>query len=189
MKGVARVRIIASALLLVGLAAAISFAQSLDPKQEAAKLEPGLFYWTGSAWQMMEPVTWSANGVKKTGKLSVWIYRHAQARVQVASGKPLFCYKFIEASSGNAPSSPGFVIARVEQKKDYRQFQTASDLGAFAVQAGSGKGNMSEITVTDTSPGLLLISPKEPLSPGEYVLGGSSLAITGYDFGFHADHK
>jgi hypothetical protein len=185
MRGLAKIKILASALIFVGLAAVISFAQSPDPKEEAAKLEPGTFYWTGVTWQPMEPVTWSANGVKKAGKLSVWTYRHAQGRVQVTGGNPLFCYKFIEAASGNAPSSPNFVIARLDQKKDYRQFQTTSEIGAFTLKAGLGKERTSEITVTDVSPGLFLISPKEPLSPGEYVLGGSSLAITGYDFGFH----
>jgi hypothetical protein len=40
--------------------------------------------------------------------------------------------------------------------------------------------------VTDLSSGTFLVSPKEPLAPGEYALGGSSLAITGYDFGVHS---
>jgi hypothetical protein len=41
------------------------------------------------------------------------------------------------------------------------------------------------LAVTNVAPGLILIFPKEPPSP-EYVLGDSSLAITGYDFGFHS---
>lgn len=188
MKGFAKVRIFASTLVFVGLTAVISFAQSPDPKEEAAKLEEGVYYWTGVAWQPMEPVTWSANGVKKAGKLSVWIYRHPEARVQLTGGRPLFCFKFIEAGPGtpSPPSSQNVVMARLDQKKDHRQLETRSDAGAFTLQAGLSKERTPEITVTDVSPGLFLISPKEPLLPGEYVLGGSSLAITGYDFGFHS---
>ena len=48
-----------------------AFAQSPDPKQEAAKLQPGAYYWTGVVWQPLEPLTWSANGVDKEGKLSL----------------------------------------------------------------------------------------------------------------------
>ena len=53
-------------------------------------------------------------------------------------------------------------------------------------QLGLSKARTPEITVTEVTPGVILISPKEPLSPGEYVLGGASLAISGYDFGFHS---
>jgi hypothetical protein len=185
MRRFAKIKIFALALVFVGLAAVISFAQSPDPKEETAKLEQGVYYWTGIAWQPMEPVTWSANGVKKAGKSSVWIYRHPEARIQLTGGRPLFCYKFMEV----APESPypsSFVIARLDQKKDYRQLETPSDTGAFTFKAGSSKGRMLDITVTDVTRGVILISPKEPLLPGEYVLGGSSLAITGYDFGFHS---
>src|ERR1700674_323500 len=100
MRGFAKVKICALALVFVGLAAVISFAQSPDPKEEAAKLAPGAYYWTGVDWQPMEQVTLSANGVKKAGKLSVWTYRHAEARVQLTGGNPLFCYKFVEAPLG-----------------------------------------------------------------------------------------
>ena len=177
--------IFALALALVGLAATISFAQSPDPKEEAAKLEPGVYYWAGTAWQPMEPLTWSANGVKKEGKSSVFAYRHSKARVQITGGSPLFCYKFTEAASGSA-SFQNVVIARLDQKKDHRELETPSDAGAFKFKLGFTKERTPEITLTEVTPGVILISPKSPLSPGEYVLGGASLAISGYDFGFHS---
>jgi len=175
------------ALLFVGIVAAIAFAQSPKPNEEAAKVEPGAYYWTGTAWQPLEPLTWSANGVNKAGKSFVWTYRHPEARVQLTEGSPLFCYKFIEAAPGspNAPSV-NIVIARLEQKKDHRQLATLSEAGAFKFKAGLSKEHTPEITLTSVTSGVILISPKEPLSPGEYVLGRSSLAITGYDFGFHS---
>jgi hypothetical protein len=187
MRRFAKTRIFASALLFAGLAAAISFGQSPDPKEAAARLEPGAYYWTGIAWQPLEPLTWSANGVKKVGKLFVWAYRHPEARVQITGRSALFCLKFIAAAgSPSPPSSQSVVIAHLDKKKDHRELETPSAAGAFAFKAGLSKERTPEIAVDDATPGVILISPKEPLSPGEYVLGGASLAISGYDFGFHA---
>jgi hypothetical protein len=175
------------ALLFVGIVAAVAFAQSPNPKEEAAKLEPAAYYSTGIAWQPLEPLTWSANGVNKAGRSSVWTYRHPEARVQLTEGSPLFCYKFIEAAPGSPnPPSVNIVIARLEQKKDHRQLATLSEAGAFKFKAGLSKERTLEVTLTNVAAGVILISPKEPLLPGGYVLGSSSLAITGYDFGFHS---
>jgi hypothetical protein len=181
----AKAGIFASALVFAALATAIAFAQSPDPKEEADKLAPGVYYWTSTAWQPMEPLTWSANGVKRDGKSSVFSYRHPAARVQVAGGSPLFCIKFIETAAGS-PSAENVLIARLDQKKDHRQLQTTSDAGAFKFKMALSKDRMPEINVTNVRPGVMLVTPKDPLSPGEYALGSSSLAISGYDFGFHS---
>jgi hypothetical protein len=184
--------IFALALALVGLAATISFAQSPsakpDPKEQTSTLQSGVYYWTGITWQPMEPVTWSANGLKKEGKSSVFSFRHPKARVQLTEANPLFCYKFIDAAPGSSdlPPSQNVFIAHLDQKKDHRQLQTVSSAGSFKFSAGLGEKRALEIVLTDVAPGVILLSPKEPLSPGEYVLGASSLAISGYDFGFHA---
>jgi hypothetical protein len=187
MKRFAKTKVFALLLLFAGLAAALSFAQSPDPKAEAALLQPGAYYWTGRDWQPMEPLTWSANGLKKNGKSYVWTYRGSEARVQVKIASPLFCYKLPEAGTGKpAPSAlESLVIARLGQKKDHREFETVSGTSAFAFQATSNKERSREITVRSVTPDVFLIAPNEPLSPGEYVLGGSSLAISGYDFGIH----
>jgi hypothetical protein len=187
MKRLAKVAIFAWALVFVGFGVAIGFAQPADPKEEAAKLEPGAYYWTGSAWQPLEPLTWSANGVKKTDKSYVFSYRHPEARVQITGASPLFCFKSIAGPGATSlPPSLNVFIARLDQKKDHRQLETPSGAGAFKFNAGLSKERTPEVTVTDVSPGVLLIAPKEPLSPGEYALGGSSLAIAGFDFGVHA---
>jgi hypothetical protein len=183
--------------LCAALTATLAFAQSPaprdppdfpDPKLEAAQLLPGAYYWTGTNWLAMEPLEWSANGIKKTGKSSVWTYRHPQARLQLNEAMPLFCYKLAEAAPGNAaPSSlQALVIAQLSPKKDHRELAIASGSGAFAFRAGSRKESAREITVTGVTANVFLIAPKEPLLPGEYVLGGSSLAISGYDFGIHS---
>jgi hypothetical protein len=188
MRRFVKAKIFASALVFVGLTATILLAQSHDPKEDAAKLEPGVYYWTGAAWQPMEPLAWSSNGVKKEGKSSIFSYRHPEARVQLMGESPLFCYRFIEGPGGSPypPSSRNFVIARLDQKKDHRQLETQSVAGSFKFNAGSSKERTPEVIVTDVVSGVILISPKEPLPAGEYVLGGSSLAISGYDFGVHS---
>jgi hypothetical protein len=122
---------------------------------------------------------------EETSKTSLWSYRHAQAHIQLTEDSPLFCYKLAEDAAGSltASSLQDLVIARLDQKKDQRQLETPSGIGAFAFGAGLSKERTHEIIVTEVSSGVFLISAKAPLSPGEYVLGGSSLAITGYDFG------
>lgn len=99
--------------------ATASFAQAPDPKEEAAKLQPGAYYWTGMAWHALEPLEWSANGIKKIGKSSVWIYKHPQARVQLKEATPLFCYRLPETAPGSATQPPplNLVIARLEARK------------------------------------------------------------------------
>lgn len=168
--------------------ATASFAQAPDPKEEAAKLQPGAYYWTGMAWHALEPLEWSANGIKKIGKSSVWIYKHPQARVQLKEATPLFCYRLPEAAPGSATQPPplNLVIARLEAKKDRRELEIGSGKGAFAFSAGSTKQSTLEITATSVTSDVFLVSPKEPLSPGEYVIGGSSLALTGFDFGIRS---
>lgn len=185
----AKTNLFALAVLVIGLAAETSFAQSVpDPKAEAVKLLPGAYYWTTMGWQAMEPLEWSANGVKRTGKSSVWIYRHSQAHVQLKETTPLFCYKLPDAVPGGPTPAflQDFIIARLDQKKDRREFSTTSGQGAFAFRPGLNKERTREIAVTGVTSDVFFITPKEPLSPGEYVMGGPSLAITGYDFGIHS---
>jgi hypothetical protein len=191
----------ASVLLLIGFATVISLAQSSapDPKQEALNLQPGTYYWTGVAWQPMQQTNFSGSGLKKVGKLfvpgltpqMVWTFRDARAPVQLKDGNPLFCYKFVEVPPGTpfAPSSRDIVIARFDEKKDHRELQTTSGGTVFTFKSGLSKERSVELTITDISSTLSLISPKEPLKPGEYLLTGTSLAISGYDFGFHPPNK
>jgi hypothetical protein len=187
MKRFSKLTIFASALVCAGFGVAIAFAQLPDPTEVAIKLEPGAYYWAGSAWQPLEPLTWSANGVKKDGKSYLWSYRRPQARIQLTEGSPLFCLRsIVAAESPNTPSSQNVIIARLDQKKDHRQLQSPSVDGAFKFNAGLSKERTPEVIVTDVAPGVILISPKEPLSTGEYILGGSSVAISGFDFGIHS---
>jgi hypothetical protein len=78
------------------------------------------------------------------------------------------------------------MIARLDQKKDRRELQITSGTAAFAFRTGSIRGRMDTTSVTSITPDLFLIAPKQPLAPGEYVIGDSSLTLTGYDFGIHS---
>jgi hypothetical protein len=168
--------------LFFSLATSIALSQTSDPIAAAAKLsQPDVYYWTGSDWQPMEPVTWTSSGVKKTGKASVWSYRHPVARIQMAGTQPLFCYKTSEDARTSNP--PNLVIARLDQKKDHRELQTPTTTGAFALGAGLGNDRTVGTRVRAVSDSVFVFSPEQPLQPGEYVVGGGSLAITGYDFG------
>ena len=173
--------------LLLVLATASS-AQTPDPKAEAAKLQPGAYYWTGVSWSALEPLEWSANGIKNIGRSSVWMYRHPKARVQLKEAMPLFCYRLPESTPGETAQSPppDLVIARLEEKKDRRQLEISSGTAAFAFRAGSIKRGTLEVTATVIISDVFLVSPREPLSAGEYAIGGSSLALNGFDFGIHS---
>ena len=118
-----RLRFSSSAPLCVCLFGSDLIRPVARSKEEAIRLDPGEYYSAGTAWQPMEPLTSSANGVKKEGKSSVFAYRHPEARVQITGGSPLFCYKFSEAASGSA-SFQNVVIARLDQKKDHRELET-----------------------------------------------------------------
>ncbi len=147
----------------------------------------------------MKQTNFSGSGLKKVGKLfvpgltpqMVWTFRDAQAPVQLKDGNPLFCYKLVEVPPGTpfAPSSRDIVIALFYEKKDHRELQTTSGSTVFTFKSGLSKERTVELTITDISSTLSLISPKEPLRPGEYLLAGTSLAISGYDFGFHPNKK
>jgi hypothetical protein len=182
-------------LVLIGLSAVTSFGQAPDPKDEAAKLQPGAYYWTGLVWEPMQQISMSGGGLKKAAKLfvpgltpqMVWTFRDARAPVELKEDRPLFCYKFLEVPPGTpyAPSSRNIVIARFDEKKDHRELQTSSGASMFTFKAGLGKDRTPEIVVTNISPSLAIIALKEPLPPGEYLLTDTSIAISGYDFGFH----
>jgi hypothetical protein len=187
-KRFAAIKVVGLVCVFLVAAAPRLFSQSTDPAAEALKLMPGAYYWTGMNWQALEPLEWSANGIKRIGKISVWIYRHPQARVQLKEATPLFCYRLPEASPGSPTeqSLQGLMIARLDQKKDRRELQITSGTAAFAFRTGSIRGRMDTTSVTSITPDLFLIAPKQPLAPGEYVIGDSSLTLTGYDFGIHS---
>jgi hypothetical protein len=188
-------------LFLVGLFAVTSAAQSpapnvqLDPKEAAAKLQPGTYLWNGTAWTTMEVVKMAGGGAKHMGKMlvpgltpqMVWTFRDANSPVHLENGKPTFCVKFYPFPPGlaYAPSGRDIVIARFDEKKDHRELQTTSGGNAFTFKAGLGKDRMPDIDVTSLDASTFIVTPKDSLRPGEYLISTSTMGTSGYDFGFH----
>jgi hypothetical protein len=169
--------------------------ESVNPKEAAAKLQPGTYVWNGTAWNPMQQINMAGGGLKHVGKMfvpgltpqMVWTFRDPQAPVQVRESKPLFCYKFLAAMAGipYAPSGRDLVVARFDQKKDHRELQTTSGGNMFTFKSGLSKDRMPGIDITELDSSTFLVSPKEPLAAGEYILSASTVGISGYDFGFH----
>lgn len=167
----------------------------LDPKETAMKMQPGTYLWTGDSWKPMQQLNMSGGGLKHVGKMfvpgltpqMVWTFRESQAPVQIRDEKPLFCVKFIATQPGTpyAPSGCDLVIVRFDQKKDHRELQTTSGGNVFTFKGGLSKDRMPDIQIDGLDSTTYLISPKEALSAGEYLLSASSMGISGYDFGFH----
>lgn len=180
--------------LLVGGSLA-SLGQSANPSDTASKLQPGAYYWTGQEWTALQQITMSGGGAKHMGKMfvpgltpqMVWTFRDPQAPVQVHGGEPLFCFKFIAVQPGipYAPSGRDVVIARFDEKKDHRELQTTSGGSMFTFKSGLSKDRTPDIEVTALDSNTFLVSPKNSLPPGEYLLTASSMGFSGYDFGFH----
>src|SRR5712692_2326144 len=165
-----------------------------DPKEAASKLQPGTYLWTDDSWKPMQQLNMSGGGPKHMAKMfvpgltpqMVWTFRESQAPVQIRDGKPLFCVKFITIQPGTpyAPSGRDLVIIRFDQKKDHRELQTTSGGNVFTFKGGLSKDRMPDIQVDGLDSSTYLVSPKESLTAGEYLLSASSMGISGYDFGF-----
>jgi hypothetical protein len=170
-------------------------AQSASPEDAASKLQPGAYVWVNNSWTPMQQITMSGGGAKHVGKMfvpgltpqMVWTFRDPKAPVQVDSGSPHFCFKFIALPAGTpyAPSGRDIVIVRFDQKKDHRELQITSGASMFTFKAGLSKDRTPDLELTEVDSSTYLVSARALLSPGEYLLSGSSMGITGYDFGYH----
>jgi hypothetical protein len=164
-----------------------------DPKDAAAKLQPGTYYWAGNAWTPMQPITMSGGGAKHVAKAFVpgltpqvvWTFRDSEALVQIRGQNPLFCVKVWPVMAGTpyTSSARDIVIVRFDKKKDHRELQTTNGGNMFTFKAGLSKDRMPDIDVNTLDVGTYLISPRSPLQVGEYLLSTSSMGLSGYDFG------
>src|SRR6266850_5672442 len=156
-----------------------------DPKGAAAKLQPGAYLWNGNAWTPMETIKMSGGGAKHMGKMlvpgltpqMVWTFRDASAPVHLDNGKPVFCVKFYSLPPGSpyAPSGRDIMIVRFDEKKDHRELQTTSGGNLFTFKAGLSKERMPEIEVTSLDASTHIVTLKDALRPGEYLLSTSPM--------------
>jgi hypothetical protein len=179
--------------------ASCAIAQSTTPEDAASKLQPGAYVWVNNSWTPMQQITMSGGGAKHIGKMfvpgltpqMVWTFRDPKAPIQVETGSPRFCFKLITLPPGTpyAPSGRDIVIARFDQKKDHRELQTTSGASMFTFKAGLSKDRTPDLELTEVDSSTYLVSARALLSPGEYLLSGSSMGISGYDFGYHPSSK
>ncbi len=166
-----------------------------NPKDAAVRLQPGGYLWNGSSWVSMQTINMAGGGAKHMGKMflpgltpqMVWTFRDASAPVHLDNPKPVFCVKFYTVQPGMpyAPSGRDIVIARFDEKKDHRELQTTSGGNMFTFKAGLSKDRTPDIEVTPIDASTYIVTPKDALRPGEYLLSTSSMGTSGYDFGFH----
>jgi hypothetical protein len=171
-------------------------AQTQEQKDLAAKLQPGTYYWTGKDWAAMQLVNMTGGGTKHMGKVfvpgltpqMVLTFRDERAPIQFQDGKPIFCVKFLPQYPGVAygQTSRDIVAVRFDEKKDHRELQITSGGNAFTFKSGFSKDRLPDIDITALDIATFLVSPKNPLAPGEYLLSCSSIGMSGYDFGFHS---
>jgi len=165
--------------------------------REAVALSPGAYYWNGEKWITMQSITLAGGGAKHVGKVfvpgltpqMVWTFRDPEAPVQVSESLPRFCFKLIAMPPGMpyAPSGRDILIVRFDEKKDHRELQTTSGGNMFTFKSGLSNDRTPAIEITELDSSTYLVSPKQPLKNGEYLLTNSSLGATGYDFGFHSE--
>lgn len=187
-------RVFVAGIFLALAMSSSAVGQSTNPKEAATKLQPGTYYWAGDTWTPMQSITLAGGGAKHVGKMfvpgltpqMVWTFREREALIQIKDATPIFCVKFMIVPPGTpyAPSGRDIIIARFDEKKDHRELQTTSGGNVFTFKSGLSKNRMPDIETTEIDASTYLVTPKEPLKNGEYLLSNSSLGMTGYDFGF-----
>jgi len=155
----------------------------------------GVAYWDGSAWK---PMVLAAHlgkdtgvslrqGIKnpfnpRAGYTSIVTFKNPEANLTL-EGSPRFCVPI------PANYDPTIVkIGVIDVKKDHRELETCT--GPCASRGRSQDDWMPDkrvqaVDVKRISDTLVEITPKTPLQPGQYILGGPPL-VGYYDFGVKA---
>lgn len=102
------------------------------------------------------------------------------ARAQVRSNDPavVFYFYFEKTSAGLSSASWGtstpneFTILRLEEKKDSRE-TVVMEANAFGASSGSDQKKVIPFDFVRLRAGVYKVTPKAPLSPGEYGIIGS----------------
>lgn len=118
--------------------------------------------------------------------------KHAQ--LQVPTRQPVFYFYMPE---GQAPDS--FVVVRMEEKGDKREFQVGSFGGATgSASSGLELDKVSQVIIERVAPHAYRVTPDRELHDGEYGFLGSFVVLTAgmagggekvYDFGVHMKKK
>ena len=182
---------------IIACAAVIALLGLLCPGQDTAmadvhSLSDGFYYKSPEGWKQLQSISMAGGGAKHMGKMFVpgltpqivWLYRGAEAPIQISERRPTFYVKELPAIATIAGRSErDLVIVRFDKKKDHRELQTTSGGSMFTFKAGLSKDRLPELTTKTVSDGIFMVRPTGDLKPGEYLLTFSAMGTGGYDFG------
>lgn len=164
----------------------------------------GVSYWNGSGWTLMtsashmgsdEGFNWKKGmtvgvipGHHYGGVTQIVTFKNSAAALML-DPKPNFCVSIL----------PGFdptviLIGSLDIKKNRRQLETCTGPCAMSVRRNTDdwmpEKHVQPVDIRHLSATTVEITPKEPLKPGQYLIGGPGLLVAYYDFGVGSmDHQ
>ncbi|HYK36009.1 hypothetical protein [Alloacidobacterium sp.] len=152
----------------------------------------GVSYFDGTAWKTMmlavqmpkEKSVSLSQGFKDMGKNPLnpragetMIYRYKDPAAPLTTGpNPSFC---VSISANFNPSQ--IMIGTVDIKKDHREIEQA----VSSRDSWLPPKRVQQVDIKRVSETVVVVTPKTPLPPGQYVLGGPPM-VGIYDFGVRA---
>ena len=140
--------------------------------QDAPPDRVGIFYKPADRkWVALDELHRSGWGVQHAAA-----FHGAYASVRITDPKPLFYIRAIPFASARDCR-----IVRLDQKNGRRELQ--SRLPGAAKGSPAAAGHAIGFQILQRSNGDYLLLPREPLTPGEYMITFGAAPIPGYDFG------
>lgn len=167
--------------------AGIYLMQEAGGQRSMLQLEPSVYTQAKSGGMWKSAMTYGIAKVKSKAVLS-----NSDARLQVNTPQPVFYFYFEVKNSGlsnsgntwtGASTSPNeFVLVQMEEKKNSREL-TVGQFNAFGAQSGTLDKYARAFDYEKVAPGVYKVTPRLPLTDGEYgfFYGGSApIATYGY---------
>lgn len=167
--------------------AGIYLLQESGGQRSMVQLEPSVYTQAKSGGMWKSAMTYGIAKVKSKAVLS-----NRDARLQVNTPQPVFYFYFEVKNSGlsnsgntlaGASTSPNeFVLVKMEEKSSSREL-TVGQFNAFGAQSGTLDKYARAFDYEKIAPGVYKVTPRVPLTDGEYgfFYGGSApLATYGY---------
>jgi len=174
-------------------------AQTVPPDCPAG---PGAYYLKGTDWVAMDPS--HSIGFKTTNVAgAAFSYGAAKARLKAQFRDAKSPYQLKDSSLaiclvGIVDTGRDMTLARFQEEKDRRELSMASYRLWTGVNAQIDPKALVPITIDKKGEKIYLITSKEPLPPGEFILftiipdiaamakANQATSLGGYDFGNHA---
>lgn len=154
----------------------------------------GVNYWDGSGWKPMTVASHMGGdqgisfkqGLKNpfnpmAGKTQIITFKKPAAALTL-DPKPNFCVSVLPSSD---PTE--IMIGSLDVKKDHRQLETCTGMCASSAKRSMDdwmpEKRAQPVDIKRLSDTTVEITPKEPLKPGQYLLGGPGVLVAYYDFG------